>query len=410
MKGPDLETSIFSFPSPLPWNSTGYLLLQDGTLFPGLPFGWRGVRYGEAVFSTGMVGYQEALSDPSYCGQILTLTVPHVGNYGVNPEDVESRKLHLAGFVVTNYSRLHSNWRARGTLQDLLRSNGVPGLEGVDTRALVLHLRTRGAMKAAVVTDGTPPEIIAKTLSGYAGIDDLDLTRLVTVERPETIELNEGEVPPIPVRRCTRPFRVAALDFGMKRNIGRNLAWRGCHVTVFPSNTDARDILEFAPDGVFLSNGPGNPAMVTAGIATVSRLLQDRNLPIFGICLGHQILALALGARTMKLPFGHRGTNHPVQDVRTGRVWITSQNHGFAVDPEGLPECLEITHISLHDRTIEGMRMKDRPVFSVQFHPEASPGPRDSLVLFDRFMENMESRRPDGGTKADRENRAGGNS
>ena len=399
-----MEKSLFS--SPLPWNSTGYLLLEDGTLFPGLPFGWRGVRFGEAVFSTGMAGYQEALSDPSYCGQILTLTVPHVGNYGVNPEDVESRKLHLAGFVVTNYSRLHSNWRARGTLQDMLRANGVPGLEGVDTRALVLHLRTRGAMKAAVVTDGTPPETIAARLATYEGIDDLDLTKQVTVEHPEPFELADDEVPPIPVRRCARPVRVAAIDFGMKRNIVRNLAWRGCHVTVFPSGADARDIVEFAPDGVFLSNGPGNPATVSAGIATVARLLREPDLPIFGICLGHQILALAMGARTMKLPFGHRGTNHPVQDVHSGRVWITSQNHGFAVNPEGMPEDLEITHISLHDRTIEGMRLKGRPVFSVQFHPEASPGPRDSLVLFDRFMELMESRRAQARAKAT----AGGNS
>jgi len=399
-----LEKSLFS--SPLPWNSTGYLLLEDGTLFPGLPFGWRGVRFGEAVFSTGMAGYQEALSDPSYCGQILTLTVPHVGNYGVNPEDVESRKLHLAGFVVTNYSRLHSNWRARGTLQDMLRANGVPGLEGVDTRALVLHLRTRGAMKAAVVTDGTAPETIAARLAVYKGIDDLDLTKQVTVEHPEPFELNEGEVPPMPVRRCARPMRVAAIDFGMKRNIVRNLAWRGCHVTMFPSGADARDIVEFAPDGVFLSNGPGNPAMVSAGIATVARLLREPELPIFGICLGHQILALALGAHTMKLPFGHRGTNHPVQDVHSGRVWITSQNHGFAVNPEGMPEDLEVTHISLHDRTIEGMRLKGRPVFSVQFHPEASPGPRDSLVLFDRFIELMESRRAQARAKIT----AGGNS
>jgi carbamoyl-phosphate synthase small subunit len=384
-----LESSTIQ--SPLPWTNTGYLLLEDGTVFNGLPFGWRGVRFGEAVFSTGMVGYQEALSDPSYCGQILTLTVPHVGNYGVNPEDVESRKLHLAGFIVTSYSRLHSNWRARGTLQDMLRANEVPGLEGVDTRALVIHLRTNGAMKAAVVTDGTPPEVIRPQLASYAGIDAVDLTKRVTVESPEPFVLESMETPPIPVRKCARAFRVAAIDYGIKRNIVRNLAWRGCHVTVFPSNTDARDILDFDPDGVFLSNGPGNPAMVSAGIATVQRLLKERDLPIFGICLGHQILALALGAHTMKLPFGHRGTNHPVKNVKSGRVWITSQNHGFAVNPDGLPQDLEITHISLHDQTIEGMKLRDRPVFSVQFHPEASPGPRDALTLFDRFVENMEA-------------------
>lgn len=370
------------------------LLLEDGTVFTGLPFGWRGVRTGEAVFSTGMAGYQEALSDPSYCGQILTLTVPHVGNYGVNPEDVESRALPLAGFVITHRARLHSNWRARGTLEDLLRSHNVPALEGVDTRALVRHLRTHGTMKAILSTDGTPVESLARTLAGWAGIDGEDLSRRVTVPMPEPFVLGDGEQSPIPVRRAARPFRVAAIDFGMKRNIVRNLAWRGLRVTAFPSGTDARDLLDFAPDGVFLSNGPGNPAMVEAGIATVRRLLQVRDLPIFGICLGHQILGLAAGARTVKLPFGHRGTNHPVQDLASGRVWITSQNHGYSVDPASLPDGIEVTHLSLHDRTVEGMRFRDRPAFSVQFHPEASPGPRDALVLFDRFVEAMEARDP----------------
>ena len=368
------------------------LLLEDGTVFPGVPFGWRGVRLGEAVFSTGMVGYQEALSDPSYCGQILTLTVPHVGNYGVNPEDVESRRLHLAGFVVTQRARLHSNWRARGTLEDLLRSHEVPGLEGVDTRALTRHLRQHGTLRAAIATDGTPMEDLQAQLAAWPGIDHVDLTRRVTVPAPVPFVLEPGEESPIPVRRAARPMRVAAIDFGIKRNIVRNLAWRDCRITVFPSSVDARDILDFAPDGVFLSNGPGNPAKVDAGIATVRRLLDFPDLPIFGICLGHQILALALGGRTHKLPFGHRGTNHPVQDVRTGRVWITSQNHGYSVDVDALPPGVEVTHLSLHDRTLEGMRLKGRPVFSVQFHPEASPGPRDALPLFDRFVESMEER------------------
>lgn len=368
------------------------MLLEDGTLFTGIPFGWRGVRMGEAVFSTGMAGYQEALSDPSYCGQILTLTVPHVGNYGVNPEDVESRALPLAGFVITHRARLHSNWRARGTLDDFLRSHCVPALEGVDTRALVRHLRTRGTLRAAIATDGTPLEALAAALAQWPGIDRRDLTREVTVPAPEAIVLSDAEVPPFPVRRAARPFKIAAIDFGMKRNIVRNLTWRGLRVTAFPSNTDARDILDHAPDGIFLSNGPGNPAEVLTGISTVKRLLEFPDLPMFGICLGHQILALAAGAKTSRLPFGHRGTNHPVQDLATGRVWITSQNHGYSVEPDSLPDGLFVTHLSLHDRTVEGLAFRDRPVFGVQFHPEASPGPRDALVLFDRFVDAMEAR------------------
>jgi carbamoyl-phosphate synthase small subunit len=376
-----------------PWTGDGVLLLEDGTLFHGVPFGWRGVRLGEAVFSTAMAGYQEALTDPSYCGQILSLTVPHVGNYGVNPEDVESRRIHLAGFVITHRARLHSNWRASGTLDDYLRAHSVPGLEGIDVRALVRHLRDRGAQKAAISTDGTPIEELRQQLATWRGIDGEDLSRRVTVPAPTPFLLTDHETEsPVHCRKAAFPARVAAIDFGMKRNIVRNLTWRGCRVTAFPSGVDAREILDFAPDGVFLSNGPGNPAMVDSGIQTVRRLLQDKALPIFGICLGHQILALALGAKTYKLPFGHRGTNHPVQDVSTGRVWITSQNHGFSVDPASLPPDVHVTHISLHDRTVEGMALRDRPVFSVQFHPEASPGPRDSLVLFDRFVEAMEAR------------------
>lgn len=376
---------------PLPWSRDGILVLEDGTVFSGIPFGWRGVRLGEAVFSTAMAGYQEALSDPSYCGQILALTVPHVGNYGINPKDVESRRLHIAGFLVTQLSRLHSNWRARGTLDDLLRSHEVPALEGVDIRALVRHLRTHGTMRAAIATDGSDPLSLARMIEKWPGIDREDLSRIVTTEAPIPFTLEADEKPPMPVRRAAAPFRVAALDFGIKSNIVRNLAWRGCRVTVFPSWTDAREILDFGPDGIFLSNGPGNPACVTAGIATVKGLLKVRDLPIFGICLGHQILALAAGASTFKLPFGHRGTNHPVLDLKSGRVWITSQNHGYAVVAESLPPNIEVTHISLHDRTVEGMRFVDRPVFSVQFHPEASPGPHDALPLFDRFIEAMEA-------------------
>lgn len=390
--GTPLNAHDASIPA-LPWSRDGVLLLEDGTLFSGIPFGWRGVRLGEAVFSTGMAGYQEALSDPSYCGQILALTVPHVGNYGVNPEDIESQRLPLAGFLVTQRARLHSNWRAQGTLDDLLRVSGVPALEGVDTRALVRHLRTRGTLRAVIATDGTPVEELQRRLAGWAGLDGVDLTREVTVSCPSPFTVRPGEQPPLPTRQAARPFRVAALDFGIKHNIVRNLSWRGCRVTLFPASTDARDLLDFRPDGLFLSNGPGDPAAVGAGISTVRRLLDaDRDLPVFGICLGHQILALALGGKTGRLPFGHRGTNHPVKDLQTGRVLITSQNHGYAVDAASLPAGLELTHVSLHDGTVEGMCLRDRPVFSVQFHPEASPGPRDALHLFDRFLDLMEGR------------------
>ncbi len=344
---------------------------------------------GEAVFSTAMAGYQEALSDPSYASQILCLTVPHVGNYGVNQEDIESRKLHLNGFLVTSRSRYHSNWRAKGSLDDLLRHHKIPALERVDTRALVRHLRTHGAMKAAIVTDGSPLEKVKHNLGQWAGIDKLDLTRDVTVQAPTPFVLSPQEVSPLPVRKASHPFRVAVLDLGLKRTIARNLAWRGCHLTLFPAHAEMRQILDFHPHGIFLSNGPGNPAQATAALATVKNLL-SQDLPIFGICLGHQLLALALGGRTKKLPFGHRGTNHPVKDCRTGRVWITSQNHGYTVLPEDLPLDVEITHVSLHDGTVEGIALRNRPVFSVQFHPEASPGPRDALPLFDQFIQIME--------------------
>ncbi|HHL39637.1 MAG TPA: carbamoyl-phosphate synthase small subunit [Deltaproteobacteria bacterium] len=365
------------------------LALRDGTVFEGYSFGAEGESSGEVVFNTSMTGYQEIITDPSYRGQIVTMTYVQQGNYGVNDEDVESGRPWVEGFIVKEECLGPSNWRSTGSLSDYLRRSGIVGIAGIDTRALTRHIREEGAMEGVISTvDGDPRRLVEKARA-VAPLAGRDLVRDVTCPRPYTFGQGLWDrdggygAPPEP------RFRVTALDFGVKYNILRHLASRGCAVTVVPASTPAAEILAADPDGVFLSNGPGDPAAVDYAVGTVRELLG--RLPVFGICLGHQILSLAVGARTYKLKFGHRGGNHPVMDLKTRCVEITAQNHGFAVDEESLGEAAELTHVNLNDGTVEGIALRDAPAFSVQYHPEASPGPHDSHYLFDRFVEMMEN-------------------
>ena len=351
------------------------LVLSDGTHFEGESFGAAGEKIAEVVFNTSMTGYQEILTDPSYKGQMVAMTYPLIGNYGVNEEDVESQGPKVDGFIVRQLAKLHSNWRSTTTLENYLAGHGIVAIQGVDTRALTRRLRIQGAMMGIISTENCDVEDLAKKVSSAPGMTGQDLVKVVTT--PSSYDWNhKGE------------FNVVAVDFGIKTNILRCLEETGCRVKVVPGTFRADDVLKMNPDGIFLSNGPGDPAAVTYAIDEVKKLLGKK--PIFGICLGHQILGLALGGKTYKLKFGHRGGNQPVMDRISGRVAITSQNHGFAVDEASLdPKNVEVTHINLNDKTVEGMRHKKYPVFSVQYHPEASPGPHDSLYLFDRFKELM---------------------
>ncbi|MGQ9897119.1 MAG: glutamine-hydrolyzing carbamoyl-phosphate synthase small subunit [Acidobacteriota bacterium] len=355
------------------------LALEDGRLFYGRSIGAPGETTGEVVFNTAMTGYQEVLTDPSYAGQLVTMTCPHIGNCGVNPEDVESRQPFLAGFIVRELSSVTSNWRATESLGSYLTRHGIVGIEGIDTRALVRHIRERGTMRGVISTVERDAHHLVAKAAGASSMVGAALAKAVTCSAPYTWSSAAAES----LREHQPRWHVVAFDFGIKFNILRCLAALGCRITVVPATTTAEEVLRLQPDGVFLSNGPGDPEPL-ADIAREVRLLAER-LPTFGICLGHQILALAFGGKTFKLKYGHRGVNHPVKNLATGKVEMTSQNHGFAVDPESLPEELEVTHINLNDGTLEGFHHRYLPVFCVQYHPEAAPGPHDAAYLFKAF-------------------------
>jgi len=364
------------------------IVLEDGTVFEGVSFGASGERLGEVVFNTSMAGYQEIMTDPSYKGQIVTMTYPLIGNYGVNKEDIESFGPRIEGFIIKEKSRVVSNWRSEKSLGQYLKENNIIGIEGVDTRSLTLHIRTRGAMKGIISTIDLNPKSLIKKAKDSPGLIGKDLVREVTCKKIYTAEKVIGKNLELKTYSL-KLKKVIAMDFGIKYNILRCLIDAGCDVTVVPANTTASEILAKNPDGIFLSNGPGDPAAVIYAIEEIKKLLGKK--PIFGICLGHQLLGLAFGGKTFKLKFGHRGANHPVKDLKTGKIEITSQNHGFCVDINSLDKKdIELTHINLNDNTLEGMAHKKLPVFSVQYHPEASPGPHDSRYLFNRFVQMME--------------------
>jgi carbamoyl-phosphate synthase small subunit len=390
-------------PPLLPLDAQALLALADGTLFEGIAIGATGHTVGEVVFNTAMTGYQEILTDPSYCRQIVTLTYPHIGNTGVNVQDVEAGAVHAAGLIVRDLALRESNFRSTATLSHYLRGEGTVAIANIDTRRLTRILRSGGAQKGCIVAL-EPGEVLtpahradavahAQAAPDMAG---LDLAKVVSVREPyawtETEwALSGDDGNPGYGRQRSSHFHVVAYDFGIKRNILRMLASRGCRLTVVPAQTAAADVLALKPDGIFLSNGPGDPEPCDYAIAATRELI-ERGLPTFGICLGHQILALASGARTFKMKFGHHGANHPVKDLDSGRVSITSQNHGFAVDETTFPATLKPTHVSLFDGTLQGLARTDKPAFSFQGHPEASPGPHDIGYLFDRFIALMESR------------------
>lgn len=354
------------------------LALEDGSTFSGKAYGAGGTTTGELVFNTSITGYQEILTDPSYAGQIITMTYPEIGNYGTNPEDVESRKIFARGLVVRHLSRRHSSWRANFSLPQYLHQSGILAIGDVDTREITRHIRDKGAMRCAISTEILEPEKLIEVARSSQEMTGADFTAEVTT--PDVYKLGSSG------------FRIAVMDYGIKRSILENLAAQGCELTVYPAHTKASEVLSAKPDAIFLSNGPGDPAACEQVLAELPHLVAAK-LPMFGICLGHQLLALTLGAKTFKLKFGHRGGNQPVKDLTTGKVEITCQNHGFAVDAESLPAHLELTHVNLNDNSVEGFRHKELPIFCVQYHPEASPGPHDARYLFERFSELIEANR-----------------
>ncbi len=365
------------------------LALADGTLFTGESIGADGVAVGEVVFNTAMTGYQEILTDPSYCRQIVTLTYPHIGNTGVNREDVEADRVYAAGLVIRDLPVRASNWRQSENLPTYLRRQSAVAIAGIDTRKLTRLLRTRGAQNGCLMAGRADPEAALAKAREFPGLAGMDLARAVSCREPYTWNETEWSLSAGYGQQERAQYHVVAYDYGVKRNILRKLASRGCKLTVLPAQADAQQALALRPDGIFLSNGPGDPEPCDYAIRAIRELL-DRSIPLFGICLGHQLLALASGARTVKMKFGHHGANHPVQDLDTGRVMITSQNHGFAVDTDTLPGAARVTHVSLFDGTLQGFARTDRPAFCFQGHPEASPGPHDVDYLFDRFIESMQ--------------------
>ena len=373
----------------MPALASAVLVLADGTVFRGRGVGAPGLAAGEVVFNTAMTGYQEILTDPSYAGQIVTLTYPHIGNTGVNPEDEESHKVFAAGLVVRDVPGLMSSWRARQTLPDYLAERNVVAIADIDTRRLTRILREKGAQSGCVMSGAVNDAQALAAARAFPGLAGLDLAKEVTVRAPYEWreggwELGKG------YRLIDNPsYHVVAYDYGIKRNILRLLAERSARVTVVPAQTPAREVLRLKPDGVFLSNGPGDPEPCDYAIEAIGEILEATRVPVFGICLGHQLMGLASGAKTVKMKFGHHGANHPVKDLDTGQVVITSQNHGFAVDPASLPPSLRPTHVSLFDGSLQGLARTDRPAFCFQGHPEASPGPRDISYLFDRFAKMM---------------------